>query len=62
MAKMADLQAQGVTNIHDYNLGVEDEQERIIKLLENPNCKPNDHDYSGGCNCDVIAIIKGENK
>lgn len=38
------------------------ERERIIKLLENPKCKPNDHDYNGGCNCDVIARIKGENK
>jgi hypothetical protein len=38
------------------------ERERIINLLENPKCKPNDHDYINGCNCDVIAIIKGENK
>jgi hypothetical protein len=38
------------------------ERERIIKLLENANCKTNDHDYNGGCNCDVIALIKGENK
>ena len=40
----------------------EEERERIIKLLENENCKPNDHDYNGGCNCEVIALIKGENK
>ena len=38
------------------------ERERIIKLLQNENCKPNDHDYNGGCNCDVIALIKGENQ
>jgi hypothetical protein len=42
-------------------IGVNDERERIIKLLENSNCKPNDHDYNGGCNCDVIALIKGDN-
>ena len=42
-------------------IGVNDERERIIKLLENLNCKPNDHDYNGGCNCDVIALIKGDN-
>ena len=36
------------------------ERKRIIKLLENPKCKPNDHDYNGGCNCDAIALIKGE--
>lgn len=40
---------------------VQAERERIIKLLET-NCEPNDHDYNGGCNCDAIALIKGENK
>ena len=42
--------------------GIAEENARIISLLENPNCKPNDHDYNGGCNCDAIALIKGENK
>jgi hypothetical protein len=45
-----------------YAMGVSDERERIIKLLENPKCKPNDHDYNDGCNCDAIALIQGENK
>jgi hypothetical protein len=40
--------------------GATAERERIIKLLENPKCKPNDHDYNDGCNCDAIALIKGE--
>jgi hypothetical protein len=50
-------------DIDDFiELGVLRERQRIIKLLENPKCKPNDHDYSDGCNCDAIALIKGENK
>ena len=54
----------GIENavIQAHTIGVMEERERIIKLLENPNCKPNDHDYNNGCNCDVIALIKGENK
>ncbi len=44
-----------------FNHGINQERERIIKLLET-NCKPNDHDYNGGCNCDVIALVKGVNK
>ena len=43
-----------------YRSGVREERERIIKLLET-NCKPNDHNYTTGCNCDAIALIKGEN-
>jgi hypothetical protein len=46
----------------EYSRGVYFERERIIKLLENLRCKPNDHDYNGGCNCDAIALIKRENK
>jgi len=45
-----------------FNTGVIAERRRIIKLLENGNCKPNDHDYNGGCNCDVIALIQKETK
>lgn len=45
------------------------ERERIIKLLEemyynkdeNGNCIYTDH-YPECCNCDIIALIKGENK
>lgn len=49
--------------LEDYKRqAAQDERDRIIKLLENPNCKPNDHDYNGGCNCDVIVFIKGENE
>lgn len=36
------------------------ERHRIIHLLKNPKCKPNDHDYNGGCNCDVIEVIKAD--
>jgi len=60
MGSIKDLYTQGVTDLESYNIGYQDAEDRIIKLLENPNCKPNDHDYNGGCNCDVIALIKGE--
>jgi hypothetical protein len=40
--------------------GIAEERERILLLL-GTKCKPNDHDYINGCNCDVIALIKGEN-
>ena len=57
---MKDLYTRGVTDLESYNIGYQDAEDRIIKLLKNSNCKPNDHDYNGGCNCDVIALIKGE--
>jgi hypothetical protein len=40
------------------------ERERIIKLLESKSeCKPESgHDWNGDCYCEVIALIKGENK
>ena len=45
---------------HDAEI-VKATEERIIALLES-DCRPNDHDYINGCNCDVIALIKGENE
>jgi hypothetical protein len=42
--------------------GEEYERQRIIDLLDNPNCMPNDHDYAGGCNCDVVALIEKDGK
>lgn len=46
------------------------ERERIIKLLENDmalaigidgKCRYEEH-YAEACHCDIIALIKGENK
>jgi hypothetical protein len=40
------------------------ERSRIIKLLESKSeCKPESgHDWNGDCYCEIIALIKGENK
>ena len=64
MSKLSDLHAEGVTDLHAYNVGFEDgkreTEERIIKLISN---------YNGGCECSIvrvcyphrlIALIKGE--
>lgn len=44
--------------------GEKDERERIIKLLTNCECHPEDANncYRETYVCDVIALIKGENK
>jgi hypothetical protein len=44
--------------------GAKRERERIIKLFESKSeCKPESgHDWNGDCYCEVIALIKGENK
>jgi hypothetical protein len=34
MGKMKELNAMGVSDLMSYNLGKQDEQERIVKLLE----------------------------
>ena len=68
MSKLSDLHAEGVTDLHAYNVGFEDgkreTEERIIKLLGIWDCN-NDR-----CDCDsinecvyrqeLIALIKGE--
>ena len=67
IAELLNKAEKVLVNAHNsgYILGVEQgvqvERERIIKLLET-DCKPNDHDYINGCNCDITAAIKGENK
>ena len=47
-----------------HDRGQQDERERIIKLLESKSeCRPESgHDWNGGCYCEEIAFIKGENK
>ena len=54
---------------HDYEQGIKDERERIIKLLEDNNklCTEKtvclDADDGWLCNCEeLIALIKGEQK
>ena len=51
-----------------FNHGINQEQERIIKLLEDKAPKCNEQEYNFlGCDCsisyhDAIALIKEENK
>lgn len=65
MSKMAELDAEGVTDLHSYSVGVSKERERIIKLLlETPEgldamLEWVDHEDQGEA---IIALIKGENK
>lgn len=42
--------------------GEKRERERIIKLLENDQCKPTERFHFAPCACKYIALIKGENK
>jgi len=53
MGKIKELQARGVSDLMSYNLGRQDEQEHIIKLLEN---------FSAGSQTieELIVLIKGE--
>jgi hypothetical protein len=41
--------------------GVKTERERIIKLLENSQCKPSQRFHFAPCACKYIDFIKGEN-
>ena len=34
MSKMAELHARGVTNLHDYVIGRQDEREDLLRILE----------------------------
>ena len=45
-----------------YQNGKKEEQERIIKLLENDQCRPDERFHFAPCACKYIALIKGENK
>jgi hypothetical protein len=45
-----------------YQNGRQEEQERIIKLLENDQCKPTERFHFAPCACKYIALIKGKNK
>jgi len=42
--------------------GAEREQQRIIKLLENDQCRPDQRFHFAPCACKYIALIKGESK
>jgi hypothetical protein len=42
--------------------GVRQERERIIKLLENDQCRPDERFHFAPCACKYIALIEKENK
>jgi len=60
MAKMASLHAE-LTELPDYEKGIQAERERIIKLLENDQCRPDERFHFAPCACKYIALIKGSN-
>ena len=67
MARIADLDAQGVRDLHSYNVGVEDANARIIKWIEENRSalelEPGEYIYRDHFNSQsLIAFIKGENK
>ena len=57
---MKDLYTRGVVNLESYNIGYQDAEDRIIKLLEERSKCGYEHDYNGSCFCEEIALIKGE--
>lgn len=67
MARIADLDAQGVRDLHSYNIGFEDANERIIKWIE---AHRSQIEFDGDVvitrdqfdSESLIAFIKGENK
>ena len=67
MGRMADLDAQGVRDLHSYKAGVEDANERIIKWVEAHRTQI-EFDSEVVITRDqfdsesLIAFIKGENK
>jgi hypothetical protein len=67
MARIADLDAQGVRDLHSYNVGVEDANARIIEWIEANRSaielEPGNNLYRDHFNSQsLIAFIKGENK
>lgn len=67
MARIADLDAQGVRDLHSYNVGVEDANARIIKWIEanrsTIELEPGAYFYRDHFNSQsLIAFIKGEDK
>ncbi len=67
MARIADLDAQGVRDLHSYNVGVEDANARIIEWIEANRSaielEPGNNLYHDHFNSQsLIAFIKGENK
>ncbi len=67
MARIADLDAQGVRDLHSYNVGVEDANARIIEWIEENRSaielEPGNNLYRDHFNSQsLIAFIKGENK
>jgi hypothetical protein len=67
MGRMSDLDAQGVRDLHSYNIGFEDASERIIAWIEAHRSKI-EFDSEVVITRDqfdsesLIAFIKGENK
>jgi hypothetical protein len=65
MARIADLDAQGVRDLHSYNVGVEDANARIIEWIEANRSaielEPGNNLYRDHFNSQsLIAFIKGE--
>jgi len=66
MSSLSDLHAEGVTDLRAYNIGRDDERERIIKLLESrkqheilANYDRSAANLNAYLNA-TIALIKGE--
>jgi hypothetical protein len=66
MAKMASLHADGVTDLLSYQIGIEQERERIAQLFDSSHIAADGdsmHNQSGNCPaCWGLALIKGEQK
>jgi hypothetical protein len=65
MARIADLDAQGVRDLHSYNIGFEDASERIIAWIEENRSaielEPGNNIYRDHFNSEsLIAFIKGK--
>lgn len=65
MARIADLDAQGVRDLHSYSVGFEDANARIVKWIEDNRSalelEPGEYIYRDHFNSEsLIAFIKGE--